>query len=1712
MSLAQLFFLNETFRQRVRRWRQACFRKHSQARREQRFTLEALESRLLLSGTPDLIVTAVTEPATAAVNGQVSISWTVKNQGSSDAPADWYDYLYLSQDQVLDGSDLYVDAQWAGNQTPLAAGASYTVVDRLITIPAVMPGTWYLLVGTDNYFNNPIFSAQGETDETNNVGVSGPITIGAPDLIVPSVTAPAIAVVDSQVQVSWTVTNQGTVEAPADWADYLYLSQDQVLDGTDLYVYGEGMDAQTPLAAGASYTVVDRLITIPAVTPGTWYLLVGTDNYFNSPGAQGETDETNNMGVSGPITIGAPPDLIVTAVTAPATAAVSGQVSISWTVKNQGSSDAPADWYDYLYLSQDQVLDGSDLYVDAQWAGNQTPLAAGASYTIADRLITIPAVTSGTWHLLVGTDNYFNSPGAQAETDETNNVGAQAITLTANQPPVGTDKTVTINEDTSYTFSAADFGFTDPDAGDMLSAVRIDTLTLPAGAFLSLGGGAVAPGQVIPTASIPELVFTPLVNANGTNYASFTFSVQDSANTFDLIPNNFMFNVTAVNVAPVLAAIGNKSVNEQSLLTFTATATDVDVPANTLTFTLANGLSGLVPAGAAIDATTGVFTWTPTEAQGPGVFTFDVMVTDNGSPTLSDSETLTITVTALPILSISDVQVTEGNFGSTAAIFSVTLSAPSTQMVDVQYNTEDGTASSVGVPPDTDYNGVPFPPGFGVHFEPGETSKTISITVNGDTTVEPDETFFVNIFNATNATIADGRGQGTILNDDVQLGSINGVKFIDLNGDGTRDADEPGLANWTIQLDQNNNGSVDATTLTDATGIYAFGNLTAGAYRVAEVLQAGWIVTTPTSGQHVVALTAGQQATADFGNFQLGTINGRKVHDLNGSSSIDAGEPGLAGWTIFLDANGNGTLDGGERSTVTDANGNYTFNNLLPGLYSVREVLQVGWQQTGPEYTFLASTDQEVPPVSGATGGAVGIFNIDESTNRLVVRLTYGGLTSSATSIRIQVGGVGEEGDMLYDLGAVSGTQGVVGPTILQLVDKLGLSVAEQIARFNDGTLYVNVNTVNNPDGEVRGQIVLGNFQPVRIRTSGQVAQNIFFLNRPVVPTISINDVQITEGDSGTKLATFTVSLSAPTATSVLVNYATQNGTSNPATAGSDYVAANGLVTFNPLNVAKQVTVMINGDMLVEPDETFFVNLVTPTNGIVLGGQGVGTILNDDQAVSHPPEAVNDVANVAEDSGPTAIDVLANDFDVDNLTPTLNAGLLIQSVTQGANGTVAITGSGSGLTYQPNANFNGPDNFTYTITDGFLMSSSTVSITVAPVNDAPIAADDAYTTNEDTVLVRTAVQGVLANDTDLDSATVTAALVAGPSHGSLTLNADGSFTYTPAADFNGSDSFTYKAMDGQLDSAVATVNLTITPVNDAPVLGVISDKTVVEGQLLQFTVIAMDVDVPAQTLRFSLASGAPSGAVIDELTGVFTWTPTTVQGPAVYAISVTVTDGLATDQRTFNVVVTETSVSQPLIIHGTAGCDLIKIEETYNRFLSVKINGQKSEYRLAQGQGVKVFGLGGDYRIFLSGLTRKVLVDGGDGNDKIDGHKVTDPLASLTLLGGKGNDVLIGGRGNDILRGGNGNDVLIGGKGDDMLFGGPGRDTLIGGSGHDVLKPGRDQQQRCDDWDDDHRNERGKDRHDWDSGHDRINDRDICQPGTPISCSKPWVKEFVGNR
>jgi len=228
-----------------------------------------------------------------------------------------------------------------------------------------------------------------------------------------------------------------------------------------------------------------------------------------------------------------------------------------------------------------------------------------------------------------------------------------------------------------------------------------------------------------------------------------------------------------------------------------------------------------------------------------------------------------------------------------------------------------------------------------------------------------------------------------------------------------------------------------------------------------------------------------------------------------------------------------------------------------------------------------------------------------------------------------------------------------------------------------------------------------------------------------------------------------------------------------------------------------------------------------------------------------------------------------------------------------------------------------PEDIIYTPTvDKFFDSFST--------NSAPEAVADTYSIDEDTVLRIDAGRGVLANDRDEDDDRLSVSAGRAetlPQNGTLDLNADGSFTYTPKPDFYGRDQFTYKANDGQADSAVVTVTITVNPVNDAPTLSLSqTTATIDELTQLSLTALANDIDTPAASLRFSL-SEAPAGATIDPISGAFRWTPSEAQGPGNFTFRVQVSDGSATASQTVNVTVREVNVA-PLISNVPAAATI----------------------------------------------------------------------------------------------------------------------------------------------------------------------------------------------
>ena len=314
-------------------------------------------------------------------------------------------------------------------------------------------------------------------------------------------------------------------------------------------------------------------------------------------------------------------------------------------------------------------------------------------------------------------------------------------------------------------------------------------------------------------------------------------------------------------------------------------------------------------------------------------------------------------------------------------------------------------------------------------------------------------------------------------------------------------------------------------------------------------------------------------------------------------------------------------------------------------------------------------------------------------------------------------------------------------------------------------------------------------------------------------PSLSIDDVSLVEGNSGTTNAVFTVKLSAAATATVTVGFGTADGTAN---AGADYTRTTGSLTFAAGQTTKTVSVPVIGDGSYEPDETFAVILSNPVGATIADNQGIATIRNDDPAPASDATFV-----VTSDWGSgfqgriTVTNRSATDasdwtleFDWPNVTVNSIWDAKIAART-GNHDTIAplsydmaIPAGGSvtfGFTAAPGNVSVGPANFALHLVSGGGGGGGSTG------NHAPTAANDLLRTSPGTP----ATIAVLANDTDADGDTLSLKSVGSPAHGATKANADGTVTYTPAPGYTGTDSFTYVVADGKGGTANGTVSVTV---------------------------------------------------------------------------------------------------------------------------------------------------------------------------------------------------------------------------------------------------------------------------------------------------------------
>jgi spore coat protein A, manganese oxidase len=524
------------------------------------------------------------------------------------------------------------------------------------------------------------------------------------------------------------------------------------------------------------------------------------------------------------------------------------------------------------------------------------------------------------------------------------------------------------------------------------------------------------------------------------------------------------------------------------------------------------------------------------------------------------------------------------------------------------------------------------------------------------------------------------------------------------------------------------------------------------------------------------------------------------------------------------------------------------------------------------------------------------------------------------------------------------------------------------------------------------------------------------------------------------------------------------------------------------------VIVNSNGTYSYQPNPNFngtdsFTYTLTDRNGDVATAQVSVTVTAVNDAPVAGPVTLT---AIAEDSGAriiTAAELLAGVTDIDSASTLLS----ITSLTIGTgSGTLSANGNGT-WTYTPALNDDTSVTFNYTVSDGSLNASSTASLDIIPVNDAPVAAPVTLTAiAEDSGARIITTAQLLVGVTDVDSATLTItslSIASGNGNGSLVNNGNGTWSYTPALNDNTFVTFNYTVSDGLL-IASSTASLDITPVNDAPVAGPVAlvgiqnvTRTITKTELLAG---ATDVDLDKLSIG-SLTLAAGSTGLLQS-NGDGTWDYTApVNSVANVAFLYTVTDGLLTASAT--ATLTLAGGSAFTLLNGTARADSLSLTTNANYYADLGAGDDQLSVGSTLVGGIRVPGGNGN-DVIIGGAGKDDIKTGGgndrfiatvgDGNDQYDAgagvdtydlsrtaaaaivnlatgrasslETGTDMLTGFeNVIGGGGADTITGNALANLLSGRQGNDIIVAGAGNDILIGGAGNDTLSGGVGNDTF-------------------------------------------------------------
>ncbi|MDF3846208.1 tandem-95 repeat protein, partial [Pseudomonas citronellolis] len=1054
-----------------------------------------------------------------------------------------------------------------------------------------------------------------------------------------------------------------------------------------------------------------------------------------------------------------------------------------------------------------------------------------------------------------------DSHGASASSSLTVQVGG-------NTPPQGADGSASLDEDSSHSFSAADFAFNDTDAGQHLQAVRIDSL--PGAGSLTFDGVAVVPGQVIAAADLGKLTFTPDANDNGAPYASFGFSVQDSAGAFDSASHTFTLDVTPVDDPSVLLPNVASMDEDDGSATGNVLDNDSDVD-NTLSVSSYSvaGFSGNIAAGTGttivgvgsivIDAN-GHYSFTPdanyhgavpqiTYTTNTGASsTLDITVNSandlpvaenankttledtpvSGQVVASDVDGDALTYTLKPgsgpvngtlVLDSSNgkytytpdhdyngndsftVVVGDGQGGTVESVVNITVTAVNDEPVTADNSNttaEDTAVSGQVVASDVDKDPLTYT------LKPGSEPQHGTLVLdssNGKYTYTPDHDYNGN--DSFTVVVSDGQG-GTV--ESVVSITVTAVNDAPIAHDDSATIDEDHSVTIDVLA---NDTDIDSSSLSVTGASASHGSVT--------INQDGTLTYTPDAnygGSDTIVYTI---SDGDGGTSSASvTVGITPVADAP-LLSLDAssGHPASTGltvqtWTgLALGSNGNG-INPDTLQSVIDAAGapasTSSTNSVSNGSVSAGTATKVSgliFLEAGHTYTFAGVGDDSIRLVVGGTKVAEATWSGSSGKFSGTFTPSESGYYTLALYQHNQ-SGPGNYSLTLSDNGSPAQTLGT-GSALLYHDGSELTAAGERLADLagSNGQGYYQVYGLN--EGREDSSIPLSKVNAALVDTDGSETLKVSIGSIPLGAVLSDGTHSFTAGAGKTSVDVTGWDLGKLTITPP-----------------QDF---NG--SFQ-LQVSATASETANGDQATS-SQTLTVQVHPVNDAPVFTSAASQSTLED--SVLHGQLG-------------------ASDIDGDNLTYALKNG------GNPAHGSVVVNGDGS-YSYTPAADYNGPDSFVVTVSDGHGgEAEQLVTVTVTPVNDAPVFTSPAsQSIAEDDVL-----HGQL-SASDVDGNDLSYALKNGsaPAHGSVVVNGDGSYSYTPLANYNGTDSFTVTVSDGQGGLAEQLVTVTVTPVNDAPVAASDS-KTTGENSVLSDQVpAASDIDSPVNPNGYALVSGPGTG-------------------------------------------------------------------------------------------------------------------------------------------------------------------------------------------------------------------------------------------------------------